>query len=95
FPGCDNPYGLLDMNGNVWEWVEDDHHHDYKGAPEDGSAWIDTPERSVYRVIRGGSWASGAGICRSAFRYGYGPDYRDYNTGFRLVLPRLAELKHK
>lgn len=49
-----SPYGALDMSGNVWEWVEDDYHVDYNGAPEDGSAWIE-PRRSTMRVIRGGS----------------------------------------
>ncbi|MBI5524807.1 MAG: formylglycine-generating enzyme family protein [Deltaproteobacteria bacterium] len=49
------PYGTLDMIGNVWEWVEDDHHLNYNGAPNDGSAWLDSP-RGTYRVLRGGSW---------------------------------------
>ena len=46
-------YGLYDMSGNVWEWVEDDFHGNYLGAPVDGSAWIDSP-RANYRVVRGG-----------------------------------------
>lgn len=56
-----SPYGALDMSGNVWEWVEDDYHGDYEGAPTDGSAWLKLTgtltgtERSNYRVIRGGS----------------------------------------
>lgn len=68
FPGSENPYGLLDMHGNVLEWVEDDYHDDYEGAPEEGSAWVDTPERGSDRVLRGGSWFSSAGYCRSANR---------------------------
>ena len=33
--------GICDLTGNVWEWVQDDYHPDYKGAPYDGSAWLD------------------------------------------------------
>ena len=48
-------YGTFQMAGNVWEWVEDDWHNSYEGAPDDGSAWIGK-SRADDRVIRGGSW---------------------------------------
>jgi formylglycine-generating enzyme required for sulfatase activity len=48
-------YGLYNMVGNVWEWCEDTWHDSYKGAPDDGSAWV-TGTSSASRVIRGGSW---------------------------------------
>ncbi len=93
FPGCDNPYGLLDMNGNVDEWVLDRYNNSYyANSPENNPQG---PTDGVYRVIRGGSWASFARDCRSAFRFRLDPDFRNYFAGFRLVLPRSAELKYK
>jgi formylglycine-generating enzyme required for sulfatase activity len=71
------------MHGNVWEWVEDDWHDTYMGAPEDGRAWVDDP-RGVGRVLRGGSWNGVARYCRSAYRFNYWPDYRNDVVGFRL-----------
>jgi formylglycine-generating enzyme required for sulfatase activity len=78
-----NAWGLYDMHGNVWEWVEDDYHGSYTGAPDDGRAWIDSPRDSA-RVVRGGSWGLGARDCRSATRIIYGPGDRNGSMGFRL-----------
>ena len=78
-----NHYGLYDMLGNVWEWVEDDWHANYNDAPTDGRAWIDDP-RGSNRVLRGGSWDYVAQACRSAFRNYDSPGHRDNNLGFRL-----------
>jgi formylglycine-generating enzyme required for sulfatase activity len=78
-----NAWGLYDMHGNVWEWVEDDYHGRYEGAPDDGSAWIDKP-RGSDRVMRGGGWLLRARYCRSASRRGDAPGDRDYDVGFRL-----------
>ncbi|MCI0600845.1 MAG: formylglycine-generating enzyme family protein, partial [Beijerinckiaceae bacterium] len=50
-----NAFGLYDMHGNVWEWVEDTPHANYEGAPRNGSAWVEGAE-STSRVVRGGSW---------------------------------------
>ena len=78
-----NPWGLYDMHGNVWEWVADDWHKNYKGAPSDGSAWVDDP-RGAGRVVRGGSWNLDARYCRSAYRNGLRPGNRAGDVGFRL-----------
>ncbi|MEM9245048.1 MAG: SUMF1/EgtB/PvdO family nonheme iron enzyme [Cyanobacteria bacterium P01_F01_bin.153] len=61
-----NGWGLHGMHGNVWEWCEDTWHGSYDDAPNDGTAWID--DKSVIRSLRGGSWFSRLGYCRSAFR---------------------------
>ena len=62
-----NAWGLYDMLGNVWEWVQDCWHDNYEGAPGDGSLWISGAECGR-RVMRGGSWLDGARFLRSADR---------------------------
>jgi formylglycine-generating enzyme required for sulfatase activity len=62
-----NAFGLYDMSGNVWEWVQDVWNSNYNGAPTDGSAWIDGSDRAM-RVQRGGSWFNLPGFLRSANR---------------------------
>ncbi len=79
-----NPWGLYDMHGNVFEWVEDDWHDSYKGTPTDGSAWIYEP-RGPSRVMRGGSWDFEAHFCQSAARNGVVPGNQDGVIGFRVA----------
>jgi formylglycine-generating enzyme required for sulfatase activity len=76
-----NPWGLHDMHGNVGEWVQDQLHRNYHGAPTDGSALKDATGAS--RVVRGGSWGSLAHGCRCAYRFGSAPAFRDGGLGFR------------
>jgi formylglycine-generating enzyme required for sulfatase activity len=78
-----NVWGIYDMHGNVWEWVEDDWHNNYKGAPPDGGAWIDKP-RGDSRITRGGSWADVVSYCRSALRWPWAADFHNSDLGFRL-----------
>jgi formylglycine-generating enzyme required for sulfatase activity len=87
-----NSFGLYDMHGNVWEWCEDDWHGNYEGAPNDGSAWLESSREETFKLLRGGSWNYGPGICRSASRGSYRRDGRSYDVGFRVVCmpPRLS-----
>lgn len=76
-----NKFGLNDMLGNVWEWVQDCSHGSYDGAPSNGSAW-ETPE-GFFRVIRGGSWYYDASYARAANRLNRMPSTRSFNLGLR------------
>ena len=81
-----NNFGLHDVHGNVWEWVEDCWHPSYRRAPADGSAWIARGDCSV-RVLRGGSWSYKPPGLRSAFRGSFNADGRNVNDiGFRAAL---------
>ena len=77
-----NAFGLYDMAGNVFQWVQDCFHGDYNGAPTDGSAW--TGADSCSRVGRGGSWVDYPLLLRSAYRIRDTPDARGSNVGFRV-----------
>ena len=79
-----NAFGLFDMHGNVWEWVQDYYHSSYAGAPTDGSAWLSGGDLK-YRVLRSGSWYYSAAHLRSAGRKGGAPGVRGSADGFRVV----------
>ena len=77
-----NAFGLYDVHGNVWEWVQDCWNDSYRGAPSDGSAW----ERGdCSRVVRGGSWDFAPRALRSAVRDRSVPGYRNSDFGFRVA----------
>jgi formylglycine-generating enzyme required for sulfatase activity len=77
-----NAFGLYDMPGNAWEWVEDCYHDSYTAAPSDGSAWIEDGCKG--RVTRGGSFKEGPAPLCSAYRRG-GPANNHFDDlGFRV-----------
>ena len=78
-----NAFGVHDMHGNVWEWVEDCWNDSYAGAPTDGSAW--RSGACEWRVLRGGSWYSAPTFLRSAHRYGDHTGSRQNVNGFRVA----------
>jgi formylglycine-generating enzyme required for sulfatase activity len=78
-----NAFGLYDMHGNVWEWVQDCWHDSYDGAPSDGRAW--TVGDCHLRVLRGGSWSYSRWDLRSAARLGNFAIYRGSVLGFRVA----------
>jgi len=74
-----SPYGVYDMSGNVWEWVQDTYFAGYDGAPDDGSAW----DGGNHRVYRGGGWISMASALRVSNRVDYEADMLNDALGFR------------
>jgi formylglycine-generating enzyme required for sulfatase activity len=80
-----NAFGIYDMHGNVWEWVEDVHHDSYKGAPIDGSAWV-TGGDPEWRIRRGGSWFNYGMLCRSASKDLHRPEWSSNDLGFRVAI---------
>jgi serine/threonine-protein kinase len=79
YPQGTSPYGLLDMAGNVWEWVNScyiDYPYNATDGRENGAA-------SCMRVLKGGSWYNDPGYLRSSCRISAERDYVKYNIGFR------------
>jgi formylglycine-generating enzyme required for sulfatase activity len=81
-----NGFGLSDMAGNAWEWVQDCWHDSYMDAPEDGSAWLGANAGDcARRVVRGGGWNGIPRNLRSADRLRDVRDARNAVLGFRLA----------
>lgn len=84
YPSGASPFGVLDMTGNVSEWVADFYQRDYYSvSPVDNPSG---PEGSNYRVIRGGSWFEWADFSRTTKRFHNGPTNFDVLYGFRCAM---------
>jgi len=80
-----NAFGLHDMAGNVWEWVEDIYRDSYEGAPKDGSVWTtaSVSGRVDRRTLRGGGYMDRPWQVRAAMRISNDPGFRHRTYGFR------------
>lgn len=79
-----NPWGLFDMHGNVWEWMQDVMHATYEGAPLDGSAWMEGGDQAR-RMLRGGAWLYPPRYLRTALRNAYSAVLANDVVGFRVA----------
>jgi formylglycine-generating enzyme required for sulfatase activity len=78
--------GALDMSGNLWEWVADEYHDTYDGAPDNGSVW--SLDQGLNHVIKGGSFVDGVTAMRTSIRIGDNQDWWQLgNLGARCVRP--------
>ena len=78
-----NEFGVCDMRGLIWEWVEDCYTDNFKQIPTDGTAYFET--RSKNRTIKGGSWAGDEFSVSSSSRGSVKHNNKLANLGFRLA----------
>ena len=78
-----NPFGLYDIHGNEWEWLQDCWNPSHIGAPTDGSARLNG--NCQLRVIRSGSWYYFSKNMRSAWRFKNDARVKSYGIGMRVV----------
>ncbi len=78
-----NLFGIYDTAGNVFEWVHDCYHRNYKDAPNDGTVW--EGGNCDVRVVRGGAYASPANSMRAEHREKFKSGRGQYNVGIRVA----------
>ena len=79
-----NAFGLFDMYGNVWQWVQDVWHPSYGGAPADGAAWMSAGDGEL-RVLRGGAWFDKPASLQSSYRSWNTSVIHYYGAGLRVA----------
>lgn len=85
YPSGASPYGVMDMAGNVWEWVNDWYSSSYYSTSPASNP--PGPATGSYRAIRGGSWYIYVNNLRVAYRSYFNPTGHSYHVGFRCAAP--------
>lgn len=84
YPTGASPYGVMNLNGNVWEWVNDWYDPSYYSISPYSNP--QGPDTGTHKAIRGGSWISGWGDASTADRFSGYPDYNTDSVGFRCAV---------
>jgi formylglycine-generating enzyme required for sulfatase activity len=79
-----NPFGLYDIMGNVWQWLDDCWHPTLAGRPADARVWAAGAD-CAFHTARGGSWQYYPWSLRAGFRYRDATDNRNAKLGFRVA----------